>query len=101
MLTALQAFATEYPESRADWAGSWIYRTDAEKCFVFVQHVCCLHPPSYAGYVVRHRREGFERLGGWQFHWGIDPRHAVAQYEAYRAAGLRGPCGLVLPDEDG
>src|SRR5262245_13473450 len=101
MLTALHAFTSEHPMSRADWAGSWIYRTDPEKCFVFVQHVGRMHPPSYAGYVVWHRGDAVDRLGGWQFHWGIVARHAVEQYEAYRAAGLRGPCGLASPDEDG
>jgi hypothetical protein len=62
---------------------------------VFVQHLSCVHPPSYSGYVVWHERDNLDRLGGWQFHWGILPRHAVEQYEACRAAGLPWPHGLT------
>jgi len=86
MSLALRAFEEDHPESRADWAGSWVYRVDSEKCFVFIQHMASLHPPSYAGYVVWHDGDHLDRLGGWQFHWGILPRHAVEQYEECRAA---------------
>jgi hypothetical protein len=82
MRLALQAFAGQHPTSRLDWAGSWVYRTDGEKAFVFVQHVSCIWPPSYAGYVVSHTDDRIEDLGGWQFHWGIWPRHAVEAYES-------------------
>lgn len=87
MSLAQRAFEADHPESRMDWAGSWVYRADAEKCFVFVQHNWPgLHPPNYAGYVVWHVQEQIDRLGGWQFHWGILPRHAVEQYESCRGA---------------
>ncbi len=86
MSLAVQAFENEHPESRMDCAGSWVYLADADKCFVFVQHVSCLHPPSYSGYVVWHHHDQVDCLGGCQFHWGILPRHAVEKYEASRAA---------------
>lgn len=91
MYVAVRAFDEEHPESPLDRAGSWVYRADAEKCFVFVKHASRLHPPSHSGYVVWHDGKELEHLGGWQFHWGILPRHAVEQYEACRAAGIPWP----------
>lgn len=86
MRFALTAFAREHPRSEPVWLGSWVYRTDAEKCFVFVQHRSVLQPPSYAGYVVWHGQEKVDHLGGWQFHWGILPRHAIEWYESRQSA---------------
>lgn len=81
MRLALATFAREHPSLEPVWSGSRVYRADGEKCFVFVQYRSKLHPPSYAGYVVWHGRECPDRLGGWQFHWGILPRHGVEWYE--------------------
>lgn len=95
MRLALAAFAREHPDSIPVWEDSWVYRADAEKSFVFVQHLSCANPPSYAGYVIWHNREAPDHLGGWQFHWGIMSRHAVEWYESKRAADGSWPVGPV------
>jgi hypothetical protein len=87
MSLALKAYAERRPQCPAAWGGSRVYRTDREKCFVFVSHYGPdLQPPSYDVYAVFHDDGRVEPLGCWQFHWGILPRHIIERYETSRRA---------------
>src|SRR5689334_22370037 len=88
MVLAVSEFAAEHPNARVNAERSWIYQTDSEKCFVFVQHLSDLSPPEFSGYVVWHDQQKLDRLGVWTFHWGFfQPQYAVEQYEACLKAG--------------
>lgn len=84
MRVAFVTYTREHPDSKPVWSGSWVYRADEEKCFVFVKQRTTLHPPTYSVYVIWHNREVAHSLGGWQFQWGITPQHAVECYESRR-----------------
>jgi len=95
MRLALEAFAREHSDSQPDWRGCWVYQSDNDKSFVFIQHRGMIQPPTYAGYVIGREQEQPDRLGGWQFHWGALPRHTVDWYESQRAEKGGWPIGPV------
>lgn len=90
MRLALQTFAEDKPAYTVRCAGTSVYRTDKEKCFVIIEQKSRIHPPCYSVYVVWHKDVHIDRLGTWQFHWGVKPIDAFNQYEQRRAAGVAG-----------
>ena len=91
-LALLAAELLQRPE--LDWAGCRIFRRDADKCFVCLQHRGVVRPESYSVFVVWRGADRVDDLGTWQFHWGIRPGHAVRVYEDSRKAGVPWPVGL-------
>src|SRR5262249_32182563 len=90
MRLALHAFAEDNPAAKVDWSGSWVWHVDSEKCFVFIQRADPLLPATHAGFVIWHALDKIDRLGGYQFHWGMHPKQVIEEYESRPSAPVEG-----------